>query len=741
MSNHVGWASEANFPTNTLELTSNFNMGNLIPEIGNVDMKVKGRKATETAINTITGSSIYATLSLGWVQPQGEDGLPADLSSPYMGEWIYNVRDVNTQKIVATGSFAAVDDDGKLTNQFHTSDWVLDQNGYSKFQVSISTPVTPNQIMDLDNSGMSVTEGVGTIHALPGYLTLVPIIVLMVVAIVSHQNLVAMYCGIFVASTFVRGYNPLLGFIDSWSVFMVEAVNDADRIRIILFTFFLSGMIGLITASGGAQGMAKVITKYATNRNRALWMTFALGCIIFFDDYASALIVGSNMRPITDMLFISREKLAFLVHATSSPPASVAPISSWIGFEIGAIRDQLQAIPKYKDEDPFLVFMETIPSRFFPWFMLIFIVIIIAMKRDFGPMLKAERRAIFEKKVLKTSSAGSGGAAGGDGDELLDEMGRQKPARWYNAVLPVVLCLAVTVAGLLLTGYYNCLDSGIAHPTIADIAGAGQSSDALIWGSMLGSILAIAMTRLQGIMSFGDTMAAWVDGIKGVVDALLTLLMAWTISVVFKELGLPQFVTQALSGALDPRILPACVFLTSCFISFSLGSSWGTMSIMFPLAIPLVYGLAPDSRPLLIDTISSILTGSIFGDQCSPLADTSILSSLSSGIPVKDHISSQLPYALLVAFTSLLVGYVPAGYALLPSWGSLLLGTIMMAVIFYFLSVPTESLVPGKFSSIKLFKSCSRDDSSVSAVPYDAAYKSDGTSNFTQYKLDMAENK
>ena len=168
------------------------------------------------------------------------------------------------------------------------------------------------------------------------------------------------------------------------------------------------------------------------------------------------------------MLFISREKLAFLVHATSSPPASVAPISSWIGFEIGAIRDQLQAIPEYKDEDAFMIFLETIPTRFYPIFMLLFIVIQIIMRRDFGPMLVAERRAMFEKKVVRDSCVINS-------NDLDDSM--NIPCRWYNAVIPIATCLIVTVISLFLTGYYTCIALGIEDATIADIAGNGSSSE------------------------------------------------------------------------------------------------------------------------------------------------------------------------------------------------------------------------------------------------------------------------
>lgn len=561
---------------------------------------------------------------------------------------------------------------------------------------------------------------------------MIPIFFLLGISIVCHQVLIALFTGIFVAATIIYGFNPLTGFLRSFDEYMVQGIAEDPHPAILLLMFFLSGLIGLITQSGGAQGMAQSMIRYITTRQKAMWVTFWLGMIIFFDDYASALIVGTNMRPITDLLFISREKLAFLVHSTAAPPSSLAPISSWIGFEVGCIGGQLRYLEKFKDVDPFSVFLDTIPTRFYAIFMLVFTCVNIFSKRDFGPMLTVERRAIFYKKVSPESdtnnntTSGTGNNDDGfstDGKLIINEKGALLPttidtslddklgdastpitattatpppfpntntnARWYNAFVPILVNILLILVGIVATGYYTCIEDGL-EPSLANIAGRGDSTGSMVWASFAATVVAVFMYRYQKIMTFNECMEAWIKGIQETIEPILTLILAWTIGKAFTELNVSQFFIMTLKDGMQPELLSSVVFLTSCVISFCTGTSWGTMSIMFPLAVPLAYGLKPE-LPLIVEVISAILTGSIFGDQCSPISGTSILSALSSSLPVRDHVSSQLPYAVLVAFVSLLCGYIPMGYGVYPHWAGLLVGTLVMIIIMYAFGVKTES--------------------------------------------------
>lgn len=624
-----------------------------------------------------------AGLTVGWVEPKENATINYRISvtnypdfAPITGELKFDES--------ATGD---ISESGVVQGAYY--------NGYTIPGIILPNGVRREVVLELLLDGKSVSSKKAVINGMPGWCSLLPIIILLAIAMLSSMALFALVVGLFLSAMFINGFRPDIGFLRMLDHYLIEAVINPDNCKVIFFTWYLSGMIALIQKSGGAQGMAQSVTKFATTRLRGQIATFVAGCIIFFDDYASCLTVGANMNPVSDALYISREKLAFLVHATSSPPASIMPISSWIGFELSQISTQLNTLNI--EGDAFSIFIETIPSRFYPLFMLLFIIYLMGSRRDFGPMLKAERRAFFEKRVVDDENE----FHLGDGLDTTLDPRPGTPLRWYNAVIPIFVVIFATVAGLFVSGYYSLLKQYESGDTTVvfgapQLAGNGDPYGSLLYSSFGACIVCWIMYRVQRIMSFTEGVAIFVHGCKDIMESLLILCLAWSIGKAFTDLQAAKFIVSAIAGNLDPRALPTIVFILSCIISFTTGTSWGTMSIMFPLVIPLVNALAPKDHDLLVHTISSILTGAIFGDQCSPISGTSILSALSSKCPVREHVRTQLPYALLVSLTSVIFGYLPVSYGAFPHWAGLLIGSVFMIIMIFILGVPTESRVPDR---------------------------------------------
>ncbi|MFH0779211.1 MAG: Na+/H+ antiporter NhaC family protein, partial [Candidatus Eisenbacteria bacterium] len=405
---------------------------------------------------------------------------------------------------------------------------------------------------------------------------------------------------------------------------------------------------------------------------------------------ANTLIVGNTMRPITDRLKVSREKLAFIIDATAAPVASLAIISTWIGYEVGLIGDSCSALGI--SQNPYLIFLETIPYRFYPILALVLGFSVAISGRDFGPMLKAERRARFHGKPLSDTAVP---LADFDSPSLTPEPGVR--AGWYNAVVPILVVIVGTLVGLYLSGKsaaqaaaVGASGAGAGANLIAtdiafrDIIGKADPYATLLWASLLGCATAIALATVQRILSLAKAMDAWLGGVKAMLLAIVILILAWCIGAVCRELHTADFVVRFLSGSVSPFFIPAIVFLASAAVSFATGTSWGTMAIILPIAIPLSYKLSIDAgldptqqHTILIGGVSSVLAGAVFGDHCSPISDTTIMSSMASACDHIDHVKTQLPYALLAAAVGILLGDIPTAFGLSP-WMSILGGTIVI---------------------------------------------------------------
>jgi len=563
----------------------------------------------------------------------------------------------------------------------------IDKNEEMVFSVingKVDTSISLSVTGEIKISVPALKNISANISIIPGWLSLVPPLLAILLALIFRQVIIALIIGIWSGAVFINGYNPLIGLLRVIDTYIINALTDTSHIQIIVFTSLFGGVVGLISKSGGTKGLADLITKFAKSRRSGLLSTWLMGIAIFFDDYANTLIVGNLMRPITDKLRVSREKLSFIVDATAAPVASLFIVSSWIGYEVGLIHDGLNMIGS--TDNAYNVFLQTIPYRFYPILMLVFVFLVIYLKRDFGPMYKAEKRTIEEGKVIRTEDLISKDLTGST--ELF---GNEDKAKWYNGVIPILVLVFGTILGLYITGINALADKGITNFGIRDIIGNSDSYVALLWASFSACIVAGVMILSQKIMTLKETVDAWFMGLRSMFLALIILTLAWSIGAITNEMKIADYIVSILGDSLNPHFLPVLVFLVSAAISFSTGTSWGTMAILMPIVIPLAVTIsaynnfiAADTQLILYGVISSVLAGSVFGDHCSPISDTTILSSMASGCDHVDHVRTQLPYAIAVAFFTMLLGDIPTAYGFSPYFSIIIITVILIAILYIF---------------------------------------------------------
>jgi Na+/H+ antiporter NhaC len=373
---------------------------------------------------------------------------------------------------------------------------------------------------------------------------------------------------------------------------------------------------------------------------------------------------------------VSREKLAYLVDSTAAPVACIALVTTWVGYEVGLIGDAIDNIPGL-DMQAYLVYLNTIPYSFYPILAIAFVLMVCLTERDFGPMRHAEARARRGEGVAADDSASSS-ASDAAPIPPVDGM----PQRAINALLPVGVMISGVVIGLYVTGSANV---GTADAGIRDIIGAADSYTALMWASLVGVLVAVALSLVQRILTLEQVVDAWYRGLRSMLKAMIVLILAWSVGTVATDLGTSEFLVGALGDTLPAWTLPALVFLLAAGTGFGTGSSWGAMGILVPLVIPLTWAVmqsqgltGPEHMHLLYSSIAAVLAGSVWGDHCSPISDTTVLSPLASGCDHVEHVRTQLPYAGLVGLVSLLLCSVPVALGL-PWW----LGIATSLVVLY----------------------------------------------------------
>ncbi|MBT4485139.1 MAG: Na+/H+ antiporter NhaC family protein, partial [Candidatus Latescibacteria bacterium] len=400
--------------------------------------------------------------------------------------------------------------------------------------------------------------------------------------------------------------------------------------------------------------------------------TITMGLLIFFDDYANTMIVGNTMRPISDKLRISREKLSYITDSTAAPVASIGIISTWTAYEMGLIKSSFESLGI--DMNIYEAYLFSIPFSFYCIFALFFVVVVGFLGRDFGPMYRAEKRARETGKLI------ADGATPMASRELTDmEIKEGIALRWYNAFVPILTVVIMVVVGLYITGYKNIVSgSGTelaslvkAHPlmpgSLREIFGMAEADVAMIWAAFSGTLVAIALVISQRILTLGEAVSAWLEGAKSFLIAVFILVLAWGLGSLCKDLGTAEYVVRILEGRLLTGLLPSMVFLVGCIIAFATGTSYGTIAILMPIAIPMAYHFTGgEVGRILFATIGAVFTGSVFGDHCSPISDTTIMSSMATASDHIDHVKTQIPYAVVAAVIAIVFGFIPAGFGVHP---------------------------------------------------------------------------
>ncbi|MTI66911.1 MAG: Na+/H+ antiporter NhaC family protein [Firmicutes bacterium] len=499
-----------------------------------------------------------------------------------------------------------------------------------------------------------------------GWLSIIPPMIAIILSFITQEVLLSIFVAVLVGATIVNG-DPLIGFTATLNDYIVGALTDSWNVSILIFCLSIGGLIGILSKNGGTNGIANIIVKKAKSSKSTLITTYLMGILIFFDDYANSLIVGNTMRSITDKMKISREKLSYIIDSTAAPVSSIAFISTWVGFETGLIKDGLAGIDL--DLNAYSIFMQSIPYRFYSLLALVFVLMIILTKKDFGPMYKAEKRTYLTGKLMDDDAKPTVSSE-------LDEMeSNTDKERWYNAIIPIASVIIITIIGLYING------GGLEGASIKDAFGEADASIVLLWSSFGGTIIAALLSLSQRILSIKEIMESWTSGIKSMTTASLILVLAWSLGNVNGDLGTAEFIVSITKGSLPTFLLPLIMFLLPAIVAFSTGSSWGANSIVMPLAIPLAFKLG--GIDILVPTIGSVLTGAVLGDHCSPISDTTIMSSMASACDHIAHVKTQMPYALTVGLVSILVGFIPVGFGFNP-WISLVIGII---ILFTFLKV------------------------------------------------------
>ncbi|MCA8979573.1 MAG: hypothetical protein H6831_07555 [Planctomycetes bacterium] len=471
------------------------------------------------------------------------------------------------------------------------------------------------------------------------------------------------------------------GTLDVGTKFFMDQFGDLERAEIIGFVICMLAMVGILVRNGGLRGVMNAISRFANTARSTQVVTYLMGLLVFFDDYANTILVGGTMRPLADRFKVSREKIAYIVDSTAAPVAGLSIFSTWIAFEVSTFSAQLP-LAGLSAQDGYAVFLDTLPYRFYCIFALVMVAVLVLTRRDFGPMWTAENRAATTGQLVREGGQPMVGARATN----------MQPApgvtlRAYRAVVPLTAFVGVTLSEILRVGGAFAADAQLGSiQGMTQVLYDGSGAWPLFAGSFVGLFLAVVFSLEAGLR--GEiAKAAW-NTLRSMGIAIVILYLAWMIGAVCSEIGTAYYLTDTLGDLQYPLLLPVTLFLLSGAVSFSTGSSWGTMSILLPLVVGLSYQLGSQmplaegthfGHGLMILSIGAVLEGSIFGDHCSPISDTTVLSSVAVASDHVDHVRTQAPYALLVMLVAIVAGYFPC--AAFAGWNplySLVLGTALL---------------------------------------------------------------
>ena len=470
-----------------------------------------------------------------------------------------------------------------------------------------------------------------------GALSLLPPFAAIALCLITREVIPSLFVGSWIAGTMVCGWNPILGFGKAIEQIW-NSLGDPWGARIVMTCIVMSGMVGIMQAGGGVRAAIRALSRKVKSSRSSQFFTALAGVIIFFEDYVTAAVVGTTMRPISDSYRVSKEKLSYLVDSTAAPVAAIAGVSSWVAYMVGQIGKQFAELGITSSY--YNTYLQSVPFVFYNLLALLLVALVVATGRDFGPMLNAELRARTKGKVLRDGAMPLTSGAG-DPDLEADE---NAPDRVCNFILPVLFLVGSIVTMLLVTG-------GYPKVSLSEAMANSDSSRSLIFGSYASVVLTLALFAVQKGTPMPRLLRGFLKGGQAVFIGSMILIYAWGISASIKSVGTAAYIVSITKDFLTPAWIPLLTFLTGMVVSFCTGTSYGTMGILMPLVVPLLAKVSAqagiDMMTYMLPTVGAVFAGAVFGDHCSPISDTTIMSSMFCGADHVDHVRTQMPYALL----------------------------------------------------------------------------------------------
>lgn len=502
--------------------------------------------------------------------------------------------------------------------------------------------------------------------------SVIPAIVMLVLVLVTRKILLSLGSGIIIGALFINNFAIINSLEEIWksfyAIFYVDGAINSGNLLLLGFLLLLGMMTAYLQASGGSKAFGEWMIKRVKTRTGAQLMTVILGLIIFIDDYFNSLAVGQVAKPLTDRHNVSRAKLAYLIDSTSAPVTVLSPISSWGAYLIGILGGIL-ATNNITDLQPLEAFVKMIPLNFYALTSLLLVFIVIYFKADIGPMRTHEKRALEKGEVLNPEKPNVPG-------DISSEFPEHSNGKVYHLLVPIIVLTVVTILSMFLTGLYN----GNGGTSIFDIFGNMNVNLSLFLGGLAAVLSAILFHILLNEPK-ATNVKIIISGCKTMLPAIMILILAWMIGSIISTLQTGQYLANLVTNTnINSALLPLLFFIIACIMSLATGTSWGTFGIMLPIAAEVT---VLTDQTLLLPTLAAVLAGSVFGDHCTPISDTTILSSTGAGVNHMDHVMTQMPYAIIAAVASC-IGYLIIGVThqlLLGLFGSLLV--IMIITIFH----------------------------------------------------------
>lgn len=496
-------------------------------------------------------------------------------------------------------------------------------------------------------------EYVPDLHAT--FWALVPAIVAIGLALITKEVYSSLFVGILMGALLYSGFQFELTVTHIFSDGIIGVLSDSYNVGILVFLVILGAMVSLMNKAGGSAAFGQFAANKIKNRVGAQLATILLGVLIFIDDYFNCLTVGSVMRPVTDKFKVSRSKLAYLIDATAAPVCIIAPISSWAAAVTGFV----------EGEDGFSIFIRAIPYNFYAILTIVMMVGMVLMKTEFGKMKEHEKNAARKGDLFTTE---------GRPYENVKEEKVSAKGGVVDLLIPIAALIVCCVIGMIYTGGFF---EG------AGFVEAFSNSDAslgLTLGSFFGLVITIVLYQIRRVLSFKECMDCIPEGFRAMVPAILILTFAWTLKAMTDSLGADLYVAglvESSAGAFM-NFLPAIIFVVGCFLAFATGTSWGTFGILIPIVVAVFQNGDPQ---MMIMSISACMAGAVCGDHCSPISDTTIMASAGAQCEHVNHVTTQLPYAVLAAVVSF-VTYIVAGFVK-SAWISLPVGIVLMVAVLF----------------------------------------------------------